>query len=57
MVNAALVACELAAMLPASETPRYTEGYEGFYHLDSIGGDVMEAHKNYVIRGSRQGCF
>ncbi len=57
MVNAALVACELAAMLPASETPRYTEGYEGFYHLDSIGGDVMEAHMNYIIRDHDRAVF
>lgn len=57
MVNAALVACELAGMLPASETPRYTEGYEGFYHLDSIGGDVMEAHMSYIIRDHDRNIF
>ena len=57
MVNAALVACELAAMLPASETPRYTQGYEGFYHLDSIGGDVMEAHMSYIIRDHDREAF
>ena len=50
MVNAALVACELAGMLPASETPRYTQSYEGFYHLDSVHGDVSEAAMSYIIR-------
>ena len=51
------LACELAGMLPASETPRYTEGYEGFYHLDSIGGDVMEAHMSYIIRDHDRNIF
>ena len=50
MVNAGLVACELAAMLPPSETPRYTQGYEGFYHLDAICGDVSQASMSYIIR-------
>ncbi|HIQ98837.1 MAG TPA: peptidase T [Candidatus Scybalocola faecavium] len=57
MVNAALVACELAGMLPASETPRYTEGYEGFYHLDSIRGDVSEASMSYIIRDHDRKIF
>ena len=50
MINAGLVACELSAMLPPSETPRYTDGYEGFYHLDSISGDVSSAAMSYIIR-------
>lgn len=57
MVNAALVACELASMLPSSETPRYTQGYEGFYHLDSIKGDVSEAHMSYIIRDHDRSRF
>lgn len=50
MINAGLVACELNAMLPPSETPRYTDGYEGFFHLDSIRGDVSSASMSYIIR-------
>ncbi len=57
MVNAALVACELAGMLPASETPRYTQGYEGFYHLDSISGDVTQATMSYIIRDHDRKIF
>ena len=40
MVNAALVAMEFNSMLPSADTPRDTEGYEGFFHLYSIKGDV-----------------
>ncbi len=50
MVNAALVASEINSMLPAGETPRDTEGYEGFYHLTDMHGDVAEAVIRYIIR-------
>ena len=39
MVNAALVAMELHGLLPALETPYYTENYEGFYHLVAMRGE------------------
>lgn len=57
MVNAALLCCELAAMLPADETPRYTEGYEGFYHLHEIKGDGAEAEMKYIIRDHSREIF
>ena len=47
MVNAALVATEFNAALPSCETPRYTEGYEGFYHLTAIAGT---AELRYILR-------
>ena len=50
MVNAALVAMELHSLLPALETPYYTEGYEGFYHLLSIEGHCEEGKLSYIIR-------
>ena len=50
MVNAALVASEIISALPADETPRSTEGYEGFYHLTDMHGDVSEAVLHYIIR-------
>ncbi len=49
MINAALLAMELNALLPA-ETPRSTEGYEGFYHLTDIKADVSRASLEYIIR-------
>ncbi|RKN84076.1 peptidase T [Paenibacillus ginsengarvi] len=50
MVNAAKIAMELHGRLPAEEAPEYTEGYEGFYHLISIHGDVEETKLHYIIR-------
>ena len=50
MVNACMVAAELASMLPADERPETTEGYQGFYHLTSVQSNVEEARLSYIIR-------
>lgn len=50
MVNSVLIAGEFIASLPESETPQNTEDYEGFYHLNSINGDVEKTVLNYIIR-------
>lgn len=50
MVNASLVAMEINSMLPANETPRDTDDYEGFYHLTDMTGDVGNAVLRYIIR-------
>ena len=50
MVNASLVAMEINSMLPQGETPRDTDGYEGFYHLIDMQGDVGHAVLRYIIR-------
>lgn len=50
MKNAGLLAVEFAQMLPANETPATTKGFEGFYHLMEIKGDVSEAKLQYIIR-------
>ncbi len=50
MRNAILLAQEFQAMLPVSENPMYTCGYEGFYHLDQLHGTVEEAIAEYIIR-------
>ncbi|SEK96347.1 tripeptide aminopeptidase [Pseudobutyrivibrio ruminis] len=50
MVNAALVAMEFNSMLPPTQTPSQTEGYEGFFHLLDMSGDVAEAKLWYIIR-------
>ena len=50
MVNAMLIAMELNAMLPVEQRPRYTQGYEGFFHLTEFNGTVEEASMNYIIR-------
>lgn len=50
MKNAILMAMEFQNMLPAFDNPMYTEGYEGFFHLDSISGTVERAEMDYIIR-------
>ncbi len=50
MCNAILIAQEFQMLLPASENPMYTCGYEGFYHLDRLSGTVEEAEAEYIIR-------
>ena len=50
MKNAILIAQEFQSMLPVFENPMYTEMYEGFYHLDSICGNVEETKLDYIIR-------
>ena len=44
-------------MLPVSENPAYTEGYEGFFHLDGISGNVEKTVCNYIIRDHDKKLF
>lgn len=57
MINASLVAMEINSMLPGCETPRGTEGYEGFYHLMSMDGEVASAHLHYIVRDHNDEFF
>ena len=57
MVNAARVAAEFAAQMPAAETPEQTVEYEGFYHLLSIEGNVERASLSYIIRDHDRNRF
>lgn len=50
MINACLVAMEINSLLPGMETPRGTEGYEGFYHLCNMSGDCASASLTYIVR-------
>lgn len=50
MINAATVAMELNALLPPDAVPEKTEGYEGFFHLTDMKGDVSHAELSYIIR-------
>ena len=50
MKNSMLIAMELNNMLPASDVPEHTEGYEGFYHLIDFSGTVDSTVINYIIR-------
>lgn len=50
MINSMRVANQFMGMLPRWETPEHTEGYEGFYHLVGIEGDVEKTVVTYIIR-------
>ena len=57
MVNSMLIAMELNAMLPEEQKPRYTQNYEGFFHLTAINGTVEETTMNYIIRDHDRAKF
>lgn len=57
MINASLVAFEFNSMLPSGDTPRDTEGYEGFFHLTDMSGGVESARLSYIIRDHNAAAF
>ncbi|GGK17148.1 peptidase T [Yeosuana aromativorans] len=57
MINSMYIAQEFINSLPRMETPEHTEGYEGFFHLCSIKGEVDETQLEYIIRDHDRGHF
>lgn len=57
MINALHIAAEISQMFPQSERPETTEGYEGFYHLNDINGNVENATMVYIIRDNSKEKF
>lgn len=57
LVNAQTIATEIHQMLPESERPETTEGYEGFYHLVNMAGNVTLATMKYFIRDFDRSLF
>ena len=57
MVNSAKIAMDFNSKLPAEEAPEHTAGYEGFFHLSSIEGDVEETTLHYIIRDFDRDSF
>ena len=57
MVNSMYIATEFINSLPRIETPEHTEGYQGFFHLHSINGDVDATQLEYIIRDHDKGHF
>ena len=50
MVNSQYIAMEFQSLLPASQKPEHTEGYEGFIHLTDMAGEVEQSTLRYIIR-------
>ena len=57
MINSIRIANQFISMLPRHETPEHTEGYEGFYHLVGIQGDVEQTTLSYIIRDHDRSRF
>ena len=57
MINSMYIASEFLNSLPRLETPEHTSGYEGFFHLYSIKGDVEETTLEYIIRDHDKNHF
>lgn len=57
MKNALLLLMEFQGLLPVFENPMYTEGYEGFFHLDALEGNVEKAVSEYIIRDHDRAKF
>ena len=50
MVNSQLIAMEFQSLLPVGQRPELTEGYEGFFHLLGMKGEVERSELHYIIR-------
>ena len=57
MVNSMWIAMEFHSMLPCNEAPQFTEGYEGFSHLNGIHGNVERTDMEYIIRDHDKALF
>ena len=57
MINSIYLAKEFMDMLPSSERPEHTEGYEGFFHLIDFEGTVEESEIRYLIRDHNSELF
>lgn len=57
MVNALHIASEISNIFPENERPETTEGYEGFYHLNDLDGNVEKATMVYIIRDHDKDIF
>lgn len=57
MINASSIALEYCALLPKNAVPECTEGYEGFFHLDNMQGEVEHAVLKFLIRDHDKECF
>jgi tripeptide aminopeptidase len=57
MINALRVAQELINLVPVAESPEHTEGYEGFFHLIGVSGEVEKAQVSFIIRDHDRALF
>jgi tripeptide aminopeptidase len=57
MINSMKLAMDFNGRLPVLEAPETTEGYEGFFHLNQMSGNVEETSLSYIIRDFNRDNF
>ena len=57
MINSMTIASEFINALPAKEVPEHTTGYEGFFHLHTMNGEVEKTELQYIIRDHDMDLF
>ena len=57
MKNSLLLAMEINSMLPSADIPALTEGYEGFFHLTDMSGNVEKTELDYIVRDHDENMF
>ncbi|MGT2911863.1 peptidase T [Streptococcus cameli] len=57
MINALQLAIDFHNSLPENDRPEKTDGYQGFYHLMDISGQVEEASASYIVRDFEEEDF
>lgn len=57
LINAILLACNIQNALPSEQVPEKTEGYEGFFFLESLAGDSTQVQMSYIIRDHDEAKF
>ena len=57
MINSIYLANQFITLLPSIERPEHTTGYEGFYHLIGIQGEVEQCTVSYIIRDHDRAKF
>ncbi|AWK04946.1 peptidase T [Flavobacterium crocinum] len=57
MINSMLLANEFINELPKGETPEETKGYEGFFHVHHIKGNIEETVLELIIRDHNKKKF
>lgn len=57
MINAGEIANMFHSSLPKGKKPEYTDGYDGFYMLNSMECNIEKATLNYIIRDHDKSTF
>lgn len=57
MINSMTIASEFINALPENEVPEKTTGYEGFFHLHNMKGEVEKTTLHYIIRDHDMDLF